>query len=176
MSKRQSRQHHPSQPAQPKRHRLRQLVGLGVVGSAAAVGATVAGVWGGWHYMKAQAQHRRDHTAGFNKLVTANTYHGLIHKDGDELTLTTAGGSYHVLDPLAIIDKIAKARLASADKEKVAHKPQVSRYDNLDRPNRYYDLPVSIMAEVSQKGRYGHLGRFDYQLTVVEAADKADAV
>ena len=155
----------------PKRHTLRNIVGLSVVGGTAAVGATVAGIWGGWQYVKAEAKNRRRHTPAFNKLVTANTYCGTVHKDGERFTLTTAGGTYHIVDPLAVIDKIAHAQLEKAKHDKTQHKPQVSRYQPNDRPSAYYDVPVCVVGDLSQKGRYGYLGQQDYQLTVVEAAD-----
>lgn len=154
----------------PKRHLIRNLVGLGVVGTITTTAATVAGAWGAWQYVKAEAHNRRRHTSAFNKVVTANRYCGLVHRSGDEFTLTTASATYHVVDPLAIIDSIAKQH-AQNRREAQHNKPSSQDKKNIPAVNDYYDINVCVVAELSQKGHYGYLGHLDYQLTIVEAAE-----
>lgn len=142
----------------PKRHFIRKAIGLGLLGTATAVTTTAVGAWGAWQYAKAAATHRRRHTADFNNIVTANTYRGMVHKDSHSFTLTTATMTYHVLDPFAIVDKLAKD-----------HAEQLKQNFNTDTQtiSDYYDFEVTVLAELSQKGHYGYLGHLDYQLTIV---------
>lgn len=148
------------------RHLVRKAIGLGLLGTATTATVAVGGAWSAWQYVKAEATNRRRHTPEFNNIVTANTYCGMVHKNADEFTLTTASKTYHVIDKLAIIEKLAKERNAELAKDKATKDQKVSDY---------YDFEVSVLAELSPKGRYGYLGHLDYQLNIVGVPDKEES-
>ncbi|MFW2177450.1 MULTISPECIES: hypothetical protein [unclassified Moraxella] len=120
--------------------------------ATATTGAvTTLGVVGGWHYLKSDAKHRRQHLQGYHNEVSVQSYCGRIEKTPNGLTLVTDATSYHLHDPMAIIDDLAKeAGITQAPRQKVYH------FDGC------------VMATISPKGHYGYLGHLPYQLTVVE--------
>ncbi len=156
----------PKKSKKPKHHRLRKVIGWGVLGAATTAAASaiagVVGGWTAWQYVKVEATNRRRHTPEFNTVITANTYCGMVHKDNHNFTLTTAAKTYHVIDKLAIIEKLAKERAETLAKNKP--KDKKSPHSNV---SDYYDFEVCVLAELSEKGRYGYLGHLDYQLTIV---------
>lgn len=146
----------------PKRHFIRNAIGLGLLGTVTTVTATAVGAWGAWQYIKLDATSRRRHTPEFDNVITANTYCGMVHKQGDDFTLTTAAKTYHVIDKLAIIEKLAKDYRDELAHDKATKHQKVSDY---------YDFEVCVLAELSEKGKYGYLGHLDYQLNIVGVPD-----
>lgn len=154
--------HKTKKPHKPKHHLIRNAIGLGLLGTVTTATATVLGAWGAWQYVKVEADNRRRHTSDFNNVVTANTYHGRVHRANQNMTLTTATMTYHVVDPFAILDKLAKAHAETLKNDPSSHSTPLNGND---------DFVVTVLAELSQKGRYGYLGHLDYQLTIVGVPD-----
>lgn len=135
----------PAKKPKKKRHILRKVVGAAAIGTVATTAMTAAGAVATWQYLTHQTRHRRSNLEVYDDVITARPYQGRVHRDAQTFTLTTAAKTYHVLDPLAIIDTLVKEQ---------------------DNTSDYYDCHVCVLAEVSPKGRYGYLGHLDYQLTV----------
>lgn len=152
-----------------KRHLIRKAIGLGLLGTATAVTTTAVGAWGAWQYAKAERHNRRRNHPLFDKVITANRYCGQVHKDERGMTLTTPSATYHLLDPLSIVDGLVKARSEQAKADKKDDPSlKISDYDNT-----VYDIEVCVLGELSKKGRYGYLGHLPYQLTIVGVVDEA---
>lgn len=147
---------------QKKRHALPKLLGLAAAATVTTGVVGVAGAFGAWQYAKQQHQTRRKHTQGFHGEIGAKRYVGQVHKVGNYLTLVTDGASYDIYDPLFKLDTLYQADKTPSDSGSQCKK----LIDNVHCDH------VCISAELSQKGRYGYLGRLDYQLTVIDLCDQ----
>ncbi len=108
---------------------------------------SVGSLWLTWQIMKIKAQARRIDIFSTEISEKPLSYSGQVHKNSHFFTLTTPAKTYHLYDPYAILDTIAK---------------QQGFTDN------NYSFTTCIQAIRSPKGNYGYLGQFDYQLTVTK--------
>lgn len=77
---------------------------------------------------------------------------GKVNKTLEEFSITARNGvSYHVADPSHLLDKLAKKR---------GNTHPLYQLDN-----------VRIKGLISPAGNYGHMGYYQYQLTVVDVSD-----
>lgn len=109
---------------------------------------------GGGVALLANAKNISEKLANDNNLQTLKplVVKGQVNKTLEIFSLTTSqGGRYHIYDPEAIIDGLAKQRGIH------------SGYYEIDR--------ICVKGLVSQVGNYGHLGQFERQLTVVGRCD-----
>ncbi|WP_019519762.1 hypothetical protein [Faucicola boevrei] len=131
---------------------LLTLVKVGLVTTTTATTATAIGIFGTYQYFKRHTKQRSEHTALVDQQITAQRYHGRIHKIGNNATFSNQSATYHLYDPMSIIDDLAKQAGVKATTD-----------------NQVLDFETEFMAELSPKGHYGMLGHHDYQLTILKA-------
>lgn len=134
---------------QQKSSILKKLTTLTLLGTATSTAISIFGAVSAWQYLKYQQHHRRQNLVN-NPEIVANRYQGTIHKHNQYVTLTTQSMSYAILDPLGVVEALAKEQ---------------------NIVNEYYDFDICVVGEVSQKGQFGYLGQMDYQLTITGRCD-----
>ncbi|ELA09478.1 hypothetical protein MOMA_03710 [Moraxella macacae 0408225] len=131
---------------------LLALAKFGLIATTTATTATVIGVFATYQYFQHQTKQRRNYTVLADHQIHAQRYHGHIQKIGNNATFSNQSATYHLYDPMSVIDDLAKQAGVQTTPD-----------------NQVLDFEAEFIAELSQKGHYGTLGHHDYQLTVLKS-------